>query len=378
MKKIRFLIRDASGAITAMTIIMMIAFVGIMAVVIDLGHLHTVQNELRNAADACALRGARGFLPDDVDSAGLKTVPPSPDDAKGKAQLTIDKNKSDNQALDSLPLGDMTVGIWYANPAESPDPNQQLQPWVWPPAASEWGKYIGPGISLPVKREGSQNLGPVGLTLAKIFGTPSVPVSTKATAALTGVGGFREDSLSPEFPICINVDLVKAKGGQILFHPDKEDTGGWTNLRPGWEKDHTDAADIKKFFRKQRGPGDLPPGTEVSLNNGVMCSATKTLIEEAALWHLKPKSGTKNTWVGENDPKTGKPYAYVFPVCKKDQFNQWTILSGVAAELIEVGSAPDDCKLVINIVGDVFTVAPGTYGGGPWYGLLSTEPKLVK
>jgi hypothetical protein len=68
----------------------------------------------------------------------------------------------------------------------------------------------------------------------------------------------------------------------------------------------------------------------------------------------------------------------VFPVCKKDQFNQWTILSGVAAELIEVGSAPDDCKLVINIVGDVFTVAPGTYGGGPWYGLLSTEPKLVK
>ena len=60
-KKISWLIRDEGGAITVMTIIMMVAFLGILAVVIDLGHLHTVQNELRNAADAAALAGARAF-----------------------------------------------------------------------------------------------------------------------------------------------------------------------------------------------------------------------------------------------------------------------------------------------------------------------------
>ena len=62
MKKNSSLMRDEGGAITVMTVIMMAAFVGILAIVIDLGHLHTVQNELRNAADACALRGARAVL----------------------------------------------------------------------------------------------------------------------------------------------------------------------------------------------------------------------------------------------------------------------------------------------------------------------------
>ena len=75
MKKIRFLIRDESGAITAMTVIMMAAFLGILAVVIDLGHLHTVQNELRNAADACALRGARAFYADDHHAACSQSPP---------------------------------------------------------------------------------------------------------------------------------------------------------------------------------------------------------------------------------------------------------------------------------------------------------------
>ena len=62
-KKISLLIREEGGAITVMTVIMMIAFLGILAVVIDLGHLHTVQNELRNAADAAALAGARSLMP---------------------------------------------------------------------------------------------------------------------------------------------------------------------------------------------------------------------------------------------------------------------------------------------------------------------------
>ena len=56
-KKISLLIRDEGGAISVMTIIMMVAFLGILAVVIDLGHLHTVQNELKRRR---RLRPARG------------------------------------------------------------------------------------------------------------------------------------------------------------------------------------------------------------------------------------------------------------------------------------------------------------------------------
>src|SRR3989339_402749 len=114
-KKISLLIREEGGAITVMAVIMIFAFLGILAVVLDLGHLHTVQNELRNAADACALRGARAFLPDDIDISGAKTVPPNPDNARNQAQQTIVINKTDNNSLDYLPLADMTVGIWDYN-----------------------------------------------------------------------------------------------------------------------------------------------------------------------------------------------------------------------------------------------------------------------
>ncbi|HLD48012.1 MAG TPA: pilus assembly protein TadG-related protein, partial [Desulfobaccales bacterium] len=62
-KKISLLIRGEGGAISVMAVIMIFAFLGILAVVLDLGHLHTVQNELRNAADAAALAGARSLMP---------------------------------------------------------------------------------------------------------------------------------------------------------------------------------------------------------------------------------------------------------------------------------------------------------------------------
>ena len=78
-KKISWLIRDEGGAITVMTIIMMVAFVGILAVVIDLGHLHTVQNELRNAADAAALRwGPAPYVHDATPVGRLPAEPPWP------------------------------------------------------------------------------------------------------------------------------------------------------------------------------------------------------------------------------------------------------------------------------------------------------------
>ncbi|MBW1991109.1 MAG: hypothetical protein JRI59_03090, partial [Deltaproteobacteria bacterium] len=39
--------------------------VALLAVVIDVGHLHAVKNELANAADAAALAGARALFPKD-------------------------------------------------------------------------------------------------------------------------------------------------------------------------------------------------------------------------------------------------------------------------------------------------------------------------
>jgi len=365
MKKITFL-RDCSGATSMMTVILMGAFIGVLALVIDLGHLHTVQNELSNAADACACRGARAFVPDYITD--ITEVDPDPANAKTQASLTILVNKSDNTSLQDLPIGDIEVGIWNYT-------ERKLYSWAWPPDPSDWGKYIGPGIRLPTKRTAAYNYGPVSMTLANIFGISTVPVGARATAALSGVGGFRQESC-PEVPLCINRELLDlyGKGTQIQFHPDHEDTGGWTNLLPLEQKDRTDASDIKSYLRDGPYCGNLPNETVISMNNGVMCSATKTFIEERDKWGLVEDAdpNTKNTWVTSEPRKD-----YVFPVCTLDKFNQWHIVSGVTAKIIQVSSAPDDCNIKIEIV-QGNTVAPGTYGGGPWYGVLSTEPKLVQ
>lgn len=55
------LLKDNRGVISAMTAVMLAMFVGLLAIVVDLGHLHAVRLECGNAADAGALAGARAL-----------------------------------------------------------------------------------------------------------------------------------------------------------------------------------------------------------------------------------------------------------------------------------------------------------------------------
>ena len=120
-KKISLLIREEGGAITVMTVIMTLVFLGILAVAIDLGHLHTVQNELRNAADACALRGARTFYADDTSTAVEDSV------TRGSAGIpqqeaadTVKLNYTDTTANPLQIIQNVAIGVWYYNPPSGP------------------------------------------------------------------------------------------------------------------------------------------------------------------------------------------------------------------------------------------------------------------
>ena len=55
-------LKDSRGAVAAITIILMVAFFALLAIVIDLGHLMLVRSQLQNAADAGALAGARALI----------------------------------------------------------------------------------------------------------------------------------------------------------------------------------------------------------------------------------------------------------------------------------------------------------------------------
>lgn len=56
--------KGQSGAVIATTAICLMMFLGLLGLVLDLGHLYLVRSELQRAADASALAGARAlFLP---------------------------------------------------------------------------------------------------------------------------------------------------------------------------------------------------------------------------------------------------------------------------------------------------------------------------
>jgi Flp pilus assembly protein TadG len=377
--KMRDFLKDSSGSIAVSTIILMVVFVGLMAIVIDLGHVFTVQSELRNAADACALRGARAFLPDNIPITEVYADAPDDVRAKQEAYNTIKVNQSDNTKLeleDNLALADIQVGIWDYD-ARNWVPGTLGATLPWPPDPSLWGKYIGPGVTLPTKRTGTTaTLGAVGMTLAQVFGISTVPVSTMATAALSGVGEL-EEATPGSFPIAVDEDKVHAAGDIIFMSPDTPDVGGWTSLSP----DTASASVFKGLIDGSIPNPEVSTGDTISLQNGTACTAIKEAIKSYTV--VEESKGVY---------KLTPPVEVKFPVVQVDTFNQKAEVKGFMAATIEYfrdSNAPKDILIPNSdppkYTGDcmlILKAAEGSSGnlpgGGAWYGLLSTQPKLVQ
>jgi hypothetical protein len=365
MQTLSQVIKDERGSISFLTIILLFVFIGLMGIVIDLGHLHTVQNELRDAADACALRGARAFFPDDL--TGMVTTAPDPANAQSQASLTIVENKSDNVALTDLPSAEMQVGIWDYTA-------RVLSTWQWPPPASMWGLFIGPAISLPVKRDAAHNAGPVNTTMAQIFGVSTVPVRNSATAALSGVGGFYPGS--PTLPFGTWNSLLTGTGQNIhgQFNNNNTDTLGWSNLDPN--NTNPNANQIKKILNDPTGAStpDCPTGSMVGIQNGVASSCIQTMISPNNRFGLVETSPNVYT---PNAAHAGD--VFMMPVYDKGDnftFNQSSVVGAVPVKIVSVSGPPANI-INVQVVGGSW-VAPG-YGGGAWYGILAvTDPKLVQ
>ncbi len=388
MKKIHSLIKEENGSVSAMTVILMAVFIGLLAYVIDLGHLHTVQSELRNGADACALRGARAFLPDSIIVDGNSPIQMDPDplNAQMQAHLTIGSNRSDNVALTTLPTDEIQTGIW----------NYETSDWVggspvftWPPDASLWGHYIGPGITLPVKRDPSHNGGSVGMTLAQLFGQVTVPVTNvRATAALSGVGGTTPGS--PTLPFGPSEQTLPSGPGPFhgIFKSNVTNNIGWTTLNP--DNVHSvSASDLMKIMQ-YGAQYDCPTGSTVGVQNGVDASVINAMVKQTPLnmFGLEPIATGSNIYrpSTETNPKADPPasYAdtvYMLPVFdllgQSGNFTQTAISGFIPVKITEVATSPDNYIDLEILSTNVTWVAPG-YGGGRWYGILAKEPKLVQ
>jgi hypothetical protein len=383
--------KDCQGSGTVMTMILMFLFVGILALVIDLAHLQTVKTELSNAADDCALRGARGFLPDNI--SGLTNTLPNPgpgtNGAVDKAAAAISDNKSDDNQFHKVNLTDLNIneidyGVWDYIGKFTASGKPDLLPWNWPPDSSLWGQYIGPGVRVPVKRDENHNLGQVRMTLANIFGIKSVSVSAKAAAALSGLMQFND--ATPIMPFGPMADPPPPKTEFTgYFKNDKDDTVGWSNLqgvKPGEKPPNTSAKDLKDLIDGKGSPDTMDGKTVVSINNGQIASAIQTMTGPNNRFGLVETASHSNVYQPDADHES---IPYLLPVYDKTmggtdpnadtgKFNQGGIAGSVPVKLVEVGTPPLNYIKVIILDG---YIAPGG-GGAPYFGALSAEPKLTQ
>ncbi|MFZ0052096.1 MAG: pilus assembly protein TadG-related protein [Desulfobaccales bacterium] len=159
----------------AITIIMLVAFFALLAVVTDLGHLMLVRSQLQNAADAGALAGARALF--------LNNSTGTPAWATGQAAAvgTVEANKADTLWLVE-PSGNVQTGYWDTTWNPTTAPATLLSTGITP------GATDAPAVKVTVQKNATSN-GPVSMTFGQIFGITTVNVAAHATAIVSPTPG---------------------------------------------------------------------------------------------------------------------------------------------------------------------------------------------
>ena len=179
--------KDNRGAVAAITIIMMVVFFALLAIVTDLGHLMLVRNQLQNAADAGALAGAGALY------------------STGTLNWTTGQNAATQMVLlnkaDTLTLPNPVVqaGVWNTTWTAATAPANLL-----PQGTSLDATHI-PAIKVSIQKIAGSNNGPVALTFGQIFGISTVNVGAHATAIVSpNPGGPFNSTLFSNLNLIIN------------------------------------------------------------------------------------------------------------------------------------------------------------------------------
>jgi len=337
--------RDESGAVAIITAIVLSVLIGMVALVVDVGHLATVRNELQNAADAAALAGARNFYPDP----GIIPIP-NCSYAKEAAHDYLTRNYSDNQYL-KISMEDIKTGLWRWTPGRfevSPDCSYEINP------------DTAPAVEVTVKRDSALNP-PVTMWFARIFGVETA----NAYATAVAINELPIGELGPckvsifAIPACVgNETCAKTeKQWQVTLGPDWADTGGYVSFT-----EHPSANDMKKLASGECGPG-VRTGQEVFLQNGVDASVIMAL---------------KKRW--EEVTKKGEKLVLTCPVvkgCTDVKYNHTATVAGfMDFEITEVLGPPD--KKINGILKCHGEGVEDAGPGGEYFGLVSLLPKLTK
>lgn len=391
-KKLWPLLRDEDGNILILTALLIAIFVGMLAFVLDLGHVHNTRYELQNAADAGALAGARALFPLNL-GAITETEPPNCCEAMRVAKEVTEKNYSDaTQVKVDIDL-DIILGYW--------DWNQN----TFTPKISGTGSCTNctgltfndiNAVKVVAKRLSSGENPPVPMTLAKVFGVDTVDVAAFATAA---VGSLREYCYPWPISLCQGFynKLLETTGAAVYetltlqtsqpegkknSEASQPDEGGWA--APCGE--NPTPSQLRPMILGTSQYYCLEPGNCVELQEGV--TDTLKAVKEK-LDQLRQTAGTANDqWNHECNGVNYQGWLLLLPVVPECVFHKSQTNWQLKPIVINYVYLPNDkdlpeecsksqkhCVKVSEYPCEVSVEGRGSQGFTQTY---SVEPKIVQ
>lgn len=233
------------GAIAALTAILMVVVLAMVAFAVDVGYIVEVRQELQNAADSASLAGAGKLYDLELQAnfasqGGLLLVDPAVTAATSEARLFAGKNTAGGL---SVAVNDSDIVVGYS------DGSSPFQ--ILPPSAPS---FLPNTVQVTVRRDATVSTGPLGLFFGPVLGYSTQDLQATATAAYVGnnVVGFSAPSgtwKSPLLPIGLAADAWQA-----LLNK--------TPLPSGYT-----SADQYRFTTPQ--PGNLPPNNVSKQADGI-------------------------------------------------------------------------------------------------------------
>lgn len=243
------------------------ALVGVTALVVDLGYLYVVRNEVQNAADSAALTGASNLYT----TTGIDW-----NNAETKARNEIGWNSAATVALEE---GDVQTGYW--NIGRNPD---YLQAKNITPGTGDM-----PAVRVTINKNSASSNGPISTFFAGIWGKSTLDTGATAIAVVSSPGKAGTGVLFPvAITKCMYDNYWDSTTGQPTspnspfnitspYHTGPCEAGQWTSLLT----DNNDVQTIRGLIDNGNpdplGIGDdiwIEPGTKNALYDDVNnCSA---------------------------------------------------------------------------------------------------------
>ncbi len=257
--------RDESGGVAVMTAILLIVLVGFLALVIDVGNLMAVRNEVQNAADAGALAGARALFPfNGYPDGGLipVTEPPFVSVAVSTARAAVSNNQAGGVVNLTTLGGDVETGTWdFDARTFVPDSNPS---------------YSINAVRVKVRRDSLANQ-PVTTWLAFLLGYDTMPVNAVSIAAV----GFLKKTYGAYLPIWIPEHIYRTWMEMDDMNIIQASADGTDNF--AWAAPSPQSASAGYLKEAVAGDGTVAsPEMDggVNLSNGVDASVNQEILKQ--------------------------------------------------------------------------------------------------